>query len=145
MQWGGPGHDLWPLWGLRMSTELPAGSNKLPCHSKCLVKAGWHVTPWTQHTRVNIIFTSHDLCTIISIKASAALHSGTERISSKTALLQRKPEEMVKPSLLSKLLRKYENIQCRLKMEELLSLFTAYCVSNMEVQNKLSIQHKSKC
>lgn len=107
--------------------------------------AGWHVTPRTQHTRVNIIFTSHDLFTIISIKASAALHCGTEGISSKTPLSQRKPEEMVKPSLLSKLLRKSENIQCRLKMEELLSLFTAHCVSNMEVQNKLSIQHKSKC
>lgn len=43
----------WPLTSLTL-TYKRQGNNKPPCHSKCLARHGWHVTPWTWHTCVNI-------------------------------------------------------------------------------------------
>lgn len=99
----------------------------------------------TRHARVNIILTSHELCMIILIQTSATVHCEREGTCSESK--QETNPEMVNPLLLFKLFRvqKCENILCCLTMEELLSPFRAYCVSDMKVQNKLSIQHKSKC
>lgn len=130
----------WPLTSLKHTYKCRANSY-LSCHSKCSARQRSRLTCYSMH-----IFSLTKSCSqsfksnllqpfILGQKGPALSLSNRETLKWSNHLCFSNYSVR----------KKYENIPCRLKMEELLSPFTAYCVSNMKAQNKLSIQHKGKC